>query len=377
MWSQKDDSALLKGTPKPIGQQAESRTGRPHRHPPLTRRLPWSRRSRASPKRPQRRAVTNSPSAAVCRKIRNFEYWVQLPPEYDPYRRYPCIVTLHGASKGPLQQLDWWAGEYKKELNTLDGQATRHGYIVIAPKWSREHQGQYEFSRREHAGVLLPLRDACKRFAIDVDRVFLTGHFMGGTAAWDIGLAHPDLWAGVMPIVATPNKHIIQDKLITSYKYITQYWENGKYVPMYFVCGEKDSGKWASAPDWDRYLTKIGYDVMVVEYLGRGHESFRDEIHNLFTWMGLHKRDFFPKEFQVNSLRPWDNFFWWVETKDPKEINTVLPAEWGDNPKSAKLPRPAETRASTLNPNGVSVTGAAMTRFASGCLPSSSLSTTP
>ena len=24
-------------------------------------------------------------------------YVVQLPPEYDPYRRYPTIVTLHGA----------------------------------------------------------------------------------------------------------------------------------------------------------------------------------------------------------------------------------------------------------------------------------------
>ena len=24
-------------------------------------------------------------------------YLVQLPPEYDPHRRYPAIVTLHGA----------------------------------------------------------------------------------------------------------------------------------------------------------------------------------------------------------------------------------------------------------------------------------------
>ncbi len=25
-----------------------------------------------------------------------FRYLVQIPPEYDPSRRYPCIVTLHG-----------------------------------------------------------------------------------------------------------------------------------------------------------------------------------------------------------------------------------------------------------------------------------------
>jgi predicted esterase len=282
-------------------------------------------------------------------------YWVQVPPEYDPYRRYPCIVTLNGEATTPLQQIDWWAGSYNPAAQTRRGQATRHGYIVISPRWTRDYQRQYEYSAREHAAVLLPLRDACKRFSIDVDRVFLTGHSLGGTAAWDVGLAHPDLWAGVMPIVAMPTGTATEP----TFKYISQYWENAKYVPLYFVSGEKDSSKWASATDWDKYLTKIGYDAMVVEYLGRGHEAgapgFFDEIQQLFDWMSLHKRDFFPKEFKVQSLRPWDNFFWWVETGEPREISVLLPAEWGDNPVPAKPPRPAETKTSMLAPNGVSV----------------------
>jgi hypothetical protein len=138
-------------------------------------------------------------------------------------------------------------------------------------------------------------------------------------------------------------------------KYISngKYEENGKYVPMYFVCGEKDTGKYKSADDWNVYLTKIGYDVMVVEYLGRGHEGFSDEIQNLFTWMNLHKRDFFPKEFKVQSLRPWDNFFWWVETGDPRPSSVILPAEWGEANRPAKTPRPAETKTRMLAPNGV------------------------
>jgi hypothetical protein len=94
---------------------------------------------------------------------------------------------------------------------------------------------------------------------------------------------------------------------------------------------------------------------MVVEYLGRGHEAFFDEIQNLFTWMGMHKRDFYLKEFEVQSLRPWDNYFWWVETGDPKEISTILPAEWGENAKPAKPPRAAKTKTSMLAPNGVRV----------------------
>ena len=46
------------------------------------------------------------------------------------------------------------------------------------------------------------------RFFHDGDRVFLTGHSMGGDAAWDIALAHPDLWAGAIPLVATTGKSI-------------------------------------------------------------------------------------------------------------------------------------------------------------------------
>jgi len=132
--------------------------------------------------------------------------------------------------------------------------------------------------------------------------------------------------------------------------------ENGKYLPMYFVAGEKDSATYSCSTDWDHYLTKLGYDTMVVQYIGRGHEPFFDEIQNIFNWMGVHKRDFALKKFEVQSLRPWDNFFWWVETDDPKPISTLLPAEWGDNPIPSKKPQPAETKVSPLAPNGVTVT---------------------
>jgi predicted esterase len=277
------------------------------------------------------------------------KYWVQLPPEYNVYRRYPCIVTLHSAGVTPLEQIDWWADTYVPQTQTRYGHAARHGYIVIAPRWTREHQSKYEYSAREHNAVLAALRDATKRFAIDTDRVFLSGHSMGGDAAWDIGLAHPDLWAGVIPIVATADK------------YVLRYWENAKYVPFYFVSGEKD-GKARlalNADEWDRYLKRQGYDTMVVQYLGRGHEPFHDEIQNLFTWMNLHTRNPSPKEFAVSTLRPWDSFFWWVEAREPKETTTILPAEWGGDRTAAKQAKPAEVNANVLATNGVTVSAGA------------------
>ena len=82
-----------------------------------------------------------------------------------------------------------------------------------------------------------------------------------------------------------------------------------------------------NALDLDRYL-KRGYPVTVVEYIGRGHEHFSDEVQNIFDWMERYKRNFYPKEFTTKSMRPWDNFFWWVELSQMPPKSMVLPTDW-------------------------------------------------
>ncbi|HWB00914.1 MAG TPA: PHB depolymerase family esterase [Pirellulales bacterium] len=243
-------------------------------------------------------------------------YTIQLPPEYDPYRSYPTIVTLHGAGSTAEQQIEWWAGTRDPASGMRLGQATRNGYIVIAPAWAKPEQNEYAYSAREHGAVLNSLRDACRRYAIDTDRVFLSGHSIGGDAAWDIALAHPDLWAGVIPITAVADR------------YVAHYWENAKYVPFYLVCGEYDGDKSVkNARDLDRYM-KWHYNVTVVEYQGRGHEHFSDEVQRLFDWMSRFQRNFFPREFKCRSMRSWDNFFWWVEMRDLPAKTIVEPEQW-------------------------------------------------
>lgn len=248
-------------------------------------------------------------------------------------------MTLHGARYTPQNQIDWWAGVWDSDKRLRAGQATRRGYIVLAPFWAAENQTKYEYSLREHAAVLGSLRDACRRFHIDTDRVFLTGHAMGGDAAWDIGLAHPDLWAGVLPVIATADK------------YVARYWKNAKGLPMYFVAGELDGNKIAqNARDLDRYMKYAGFDAMYVEYLGRGPEHFSDEIQRMFDWMALYKRDFGRKEFTVTSMRPWDQFFWWVELGEIPDRFVVLPANW-PQPKA----RDAETEAQITQGNTIRI----------------------
>lgn len=266
-----------------------------------------------------------------------YKYYVQLPPEYDPYRHYPTIVTLNGAGTTAEHQIDWWAGDWVNGMRV--GQAARRGYIVIAPVWTIKHQKKYGYSAREHTAVLNSLRDACRRFAIDTDRVYLSGHSIGGDAAWDIGLAHPDLWAGVIPIVARSDR------------YCNLYWENARYVPFYVVAGELDGRKLIdNARDLDRYLRR-GFNATVVEYRGRGHEDFYDEVLHIFDWMSRFRRDFFPREFACVSMRSWDNFFWWVEVQGLPPRSEVNPANW----PPLKGTQPVQIKAKINQTNGINV----------------------
>ena len=245
------------------------------------------------------------------------KYLVQLPPEYNPLRSYPCLVALHAAGGDPNDQIDWWSGIYDSESKARLGHAARNGFVVVAPLWSRDTQRTYEYTPVEHERVLVAMRDSMRRCNIDSDRIFIAGHGEGATAAWDIALAHPDIWAGIISISATPDKTI------------HHYEPNARFVPMYLLMGELDGNVDASASAiLDDYMS-FHHDALVIMYRGRGREFFYDEIPRLFEWMNTtqHARQPMPQEFELNTMRRGDQFFWWLELgalKPGIDINPIL-----------------------------------------------------
>lgn len=248
------------------------------------------------------------------------KYWIQLPPEYDPKRQYPCVVSLHGQFVGAKKQLDWWVGDYNETFGMCLGEASRHGFIVITPEWAKPKQPYYGYTESEHARILRCLRHAMRRSSIDVDRVFISGHHMGGDAAWDLALAHPDLWAGMIAIGGDCDK------------YPTQYTANARYIPLYFVFGELDGAPppmRRNGARLDDFLKSARYDCLLTVYQGRGRDHFQEELPRIMEWMNLssHRRGPPPTEFEIGSSRASDRFYWWLES-DPltseKIVNPIL-----------------------------------------------------
>ncbi|HEV2948038.1 MAG TPA: hypothetical protein VGX70_11725 [Gemmataceae bacterium] len=253
----------------------------------------------------------------------NIRYLIQLPPEYHHGRPCPVLFALNQSGEKPVTMLE-----------TCGEMAAKFGYILVIPDWQRRGLA-YHYTAEEQSAVVDVLLDLRRRFQIDSDRVFLLGTGEGGTLALDVGLSHPDLFAGVIPI--NPALRFFDNS----------YWRNGQYLPFYFVVGDQtgDINKRLFdkfKKDW----VPRGFPWLLIQYKGRGLEWFQGELTYIFDWME-HKRDRFSRARAVpdlgklggaatlnldfQSMRKTDDRFYWLSTKSISDRQVNDAKNWSNN----------------------------------------------
>lgn len=243
-----------------------------------------------------------------------FQCLAHLPPEYNPYRKYPMIVTLCDAGRTPLERfLNIWVGSHNKALSSKlnlavrNGHAMRNGYIVVAVDWRAGLQTAYNHSAREHRAVLDAMYYAFRKFSVDTDRVFIAGHGSGGEAACDIGMSHPEHFAGVISYSGMMGMYTDH--------YLTNEHVN---LRMYCVLGEKDFAARRSYKNLAEKCLKSKRfnELTMVHYNGRPREYFQEDIPEVFKWMAGPKRRWPDRNgfsFECRAMRYCDCYFWFLE----------------------------------------------------------------
>ncbi len=239
-------------------------------------------------------------------------YHVLLPPEYNPNHKYPTLVVLHDGSGSPQASIDWWAGTTRKPRP-----ARRRGYIVVAPQLPTVARStaastaatkpaastpiDLQIGPKLHQQVHQTLVDARRRFRIDSDRVYLTGHGQGADAAFEIGMSHPDWFAAVVPIAGRMTD------------YCTYYWNNASQLAWYVVNGELDRVRVEHNAFGLNRMLRHRFPMIYCEYGGRGYESYAEELFAIFDWLERQSRHEPQREFEAGTLRSSDNRFHWVQ----------------------------------------------------------------
>jgi predicted peptidase len=123
-------------------------------------------------------------------------YLLFLPPEYgdDPQRRWPLMVFLHGVAK---------RGDTLEDLRLLkrDGppmiveEERNFPFVVLSPQCPSDSYWPLELSKVEQL-----LDHVVGTYALDADRLILTGLSMGGYGVWHWALRDPIRFAAVAPI---------------------------------------------------------------------------------------------------------------------------------------------------------------------------------
>jgi hypothetical protein len=125
----------------------------------------------------------------------NFELLLYLPGEYgkDPQQTWPLILFLHAFPN--VTKLDWM--RIKPIAVRLDNQL-EFPFIVASPL----HAGEKDhWSQPEVVDDLLTLLAELQAdFNINPKQIYLSGIIEGANGAWELGLAHPELFAALAPV---------------------------------------------------------------------------------------------------------------------------------------------------------------------------------
>ena len=243
-------------------------------------------------------------------------YLLQLPPGYHPLRSYPVALVLHsGRAEKPEEMLARCSAE-----------AARRGFILAAPLWGDgKLKPRYQYSAAEHAVAMDTLRDLRRRVQVDSDRVFLFGWEEGGIMAFDVGLGHPDQFAGVVPMNGALSPFTRRF-----------YWPNAQYLPFYVIEGQNLVKNAKAMQELYKEWSRPPFTCFYVEYKGRGSEWFTGEIEKAFDWMSRKRRYLPTKELgrlnlsstldqEFRSSRESDTSFYWLRAE------TVLPRSLCDH----------------------------------------------
>jgi dienelactone hydrolase len=196
-------------------------------------------------------------------------YSLLLPTSFDSAATYPLIALLHGA-----HVTDWGQNMISYDPKEWAIQ------VAVHDRGNNRYRDIGEVDLEE------VLADVKRRFHIDPDRMYLSGHSMGGYGTWFQAVRHPDRWAAISPQAGYTDYSLynpamrdahnaaqrkFEEQLIEDWSPLT-FAENLLHVPAYIVHGAKDdnvsvehSRKMAAR------LSKLGYTYIYDENPEGGH----------------------------------------------------------------------------------------------------------
>lgn len=202
----------------------------------------------------------------------SLRYLRYLPKGYgeNPERKWPLMLFLHGAGeRGSNIELVKKHGPPK-----LIEQGREYPFIIVSPQCP---SGVW-WTEMTDALVAL-LDDVQAKYAVDPNRVYLTGLSMGGFGSWTLGCRHPERFAALAPICGGGEWYLA---------------ERLKNVPVWVFHGAQDPVvALRESQEMVTALERAGGNVRLTIYPDAGHDSWTEAYNDpkLYEWFLSHRRN--------------------------------------------------------------------------------------
>lgn len=199
-------------------------------------------------------------------------YSVYVPAEYDPAKKYPLLVYLHGSGD---------------DDRVLQKTAVPDGFIVLAPN-GRGTSNCFAGAEPQ-ADIAESIADVIRHFNIDTTKIILSGFSMGGYGVYRTYYEQPQRFKAVAVISGHPDlarKWVDENELnFLDERNLSQF----KHVPVYIFHGRKDMNcPFELTEQLAAKLKAIGCDL-VFEIDDAGHGNMKPEIRErYFEWLREH-----------------------------------------------------------------------------------------
>jgi acetyl esterase/lipase/thiol-disulfide isomerase/thioredoxin len=222
--------------------------------------------------------VADSPGATgfVAKVLRRTDggesrYVVYIPGDYDAARPSPAILFLHGSGAIGTDGRSH-IGALAKAIAQWDGPFP---FITVFPQ---APSGDWRPGTGDGDLAIAVLDDVLRHYAVDADRVALTGVSMGGEGTWALAAAYPERWSAIVPLCGGGDPNTVA---------------RFARVPCWSFQGGDDRMIPPSlSREMVRALRQAGGRPIYTEFPGVGHNCW-DRAYtraDLFEWLGQQRR---------------------------------------------------------------------------------------